>query len=365
MSAVDRMRQLQAAMRERNVDVCVVAAADNLRYLLGYDGMAVDRLTALVVTSNGAVMILPDFDAAEFEEVPGGPPVVSWSDRDGPAGAVASAFGRLGAPIGSAVVDDELPFGFFAGLRDHLDPNPGVAGPIFADLRLCKGAEEITRIARTGELVSRGIDFAAEVAEPGLTELDLKQRIEKLMWDGGAESVDYVLVQAGPNAASAHHSADRTELRAGEPVLVDIAVRLDGYFADITGQVFLGEPSEEYRAHYDVVRRAQEAGVQAALVGATAHDVAAAASAVILAAGLGEFNGPRTGHGIGVGVHEAPSVVEGNEAELVEGAVITVEPGVYLPGRYGIRIEDTVAVTASGPRRLTRGARPLAVRDLS
>jgi Xaa-Pro aminopeptidase len=359
---MNRLPALQAAMRGHGVDVCVLAASDNLRYLLGYDGMAVERLTALVVTADAAAMIIPDFDAAEYKAVAGRPPVVVWADRDGPDAAVEAAFAKVGSPTGRALVDEELPFAFYAGLRDRLEPKPGLAGALFAGLRLRKSAEELERIARTGELVSLGVDLACEVAEPGMTELELKQRIEARMWDGGAESVDYVLVQAGPNSASAHHDADRTPLRAGEPVLVDVAVRLDGYYADITGQVFLGDPPAEYLEHYDVVRRAQHAGVAAATVGATAHDVASAASAVIVDAGLAEFNGPRTGHGLGASVHEWPSVVEGSHHELPAGAVITVEPGVYLPGRYGIRIEDTVAVTDAGPRQLTRGARPLASR---
>jgi Xaa-Pro aminopeptidase len=359
---IDRVGTLQREMASRGVGVCVVGPSENLRYLLGYDAMAVERLTALVVSPTGAAMILPDFDAAEFAAVDGRPPVVTWSDRHGPAGAVEEAFARVGSVDGAALIDDELPFAFFARVRNRIAGQPEPASTILSGLRARKSPEELERIARTGELVSRGIDLALQIAEPGMTEKALKRRIEELMWDGGADSVDFVLVQAGANAASGHHNADDTELRSGEPVLVDIAVRLDGYFADITQQVLLGEVPDGYREHYELVRRAQEAGVQAAVVGATAHDVDAAASRAIVDAGLGEFTGPRTGHGIGVGVHEAPSVIEGNHAELAAGMVITVEPGVYFPGRYGIRIEDTVAVTEDGPQRLTRGARDLVAR---
>jgi Xaa-Pro aminopeptidase len=142
-------------------------------------------------------------------------------------------------------------------------------------------------------------------------------------------------------------------------VLLDVAVRVDGYFADITQQVFLGTPSDDYVEAYETVRRAQKAGVAAARPGATAHDVASAASEVVLGSRFAEWIGPRTGHGIGLDVHEHPSVVEGNRTLLEPGAVITVEPGVYLPDRFGIRIEDTVAVTDGQARALTRGARPL------
>jgi Xaa-Pro aminopeptidase len=360
----NRVEILQREMSARGVGVCVIGPSENLRYLLGYDAMAVERLTALVISPSGAAMILPDLDAAEFAAVDGRPPVATWADRHGPANAVDEAFANVGPVDGTALVDDELPFAFFAHVRDRIGAAPEPASTILAELRMRKSPDELERIARTGELVSRGIDLAMDVAEPGMTEKALKRRIEELMWDGGADSVDFVLVQAGANAASGHHNADDTVLRSGEPVLVDIAIRLDGYFADITQQVFLGEVPDDYREHYELVRRAQEAGVQAAVVGATAHDVDAAASRPIIEAGLGDFTGPRTGHGIGVGVHEAPSVIEGNHTELTAGMVITVEPGVYFPGRYGIRIEDTVAVTDEGPRRLTRGARELATKTV-
>jgi Xaa-Pro aminopeptidase len=360
--AINRVAILQGEMAARGVGVCVIGPSENLRYLLGYDATAVERLTVLVVSPTEAAMILPDFDAAEFAAVEGRPAVVTWNDRYGPVGAVEEAFVRLGLVDGAALVDDELPFAFFAHIRDRMGARPEPAAAILSELRARKSPEELEMISRTGELVSRGIDLAVEIAEPGMTEKELKRRIEALMWDGGADSVDFVLVQAGANAASGHHQADDTVLRAGEPVLVDIAVRLDGYFADITQQVFLGDVPDDYREHYELVREAQEAGVQAAVVGATAHQVDAVASRAIVDAGLGDFTGPRTGHGIGVGVHEAPSVVEGNHTELVAGMVLTVEPGVYFPGRYGIRIEDTVAITDDGPQRLTRGARELASR---
>jgi Xaa-Pro aminopeptidase len=354
---------LEQAMRDRGVDLCVVAASDNLRYLTGYDGMAVDRLTALIVSPAGAAMIIPDFDAAEFEAV-ATTQTFPWSDRTGPAGAVAAAFDRVGGATSSVLVDEELPFAFFAGMRDRLGASPDVAGTLFGELRLRKHPDEVEAITLAGELVSRAIDLASEIAQPGMTELGLRLRLEQEMWNGGADSVDYVLVQAGPNSASAHHNADRTPLRAGEPVLVDVAVRLNGYYADITGNVFLGEPSEDYLKHYEIVHRAEDAGVQAAVAGATAHDVSSAATAVILEAGLQRYMGSRTGHGLGAGVHEPPSIVEGNHQALPVGTVLTVEPGLYLPGRYGIRIEDTVAVTDDGPRRLTRGLRPLAIQRL-
>jgi Xaa-Pro aminopeptidase len=156
-----------------------------------------------------------------------------------------------------------------------------------------------------------------------------------------------------------HHRAGETELRKDEPVLIDIAARVDGYFADVTQQVFFGVPPRDYKEAYEIVATAQKEGVRAARSGASASDVDRAATSVIEAAGFCKWTGPRTGHGIGLDIHEPPSVIEGDETELVPGAVITVEPGVYLPGKFGIRIEDTVIVTDGEPHCVTSAAQPL------
>jgi Xaa-Pro aminopeptidase len=361
----DRLGALRKAMAETGTDLVVVGPSANLRYLLGYRALAGDRITTLLVTSSSAVMLMPDFDVDEFVAATGHEQVVPWSDKVGPGPAVAEAFGRLdGLPEDPvSLVDDELPFAFLTHLRDRLGTrSAGLASELFGGLRLVKTPEEAEKIARAGELVSVGVDVALAAAEPGMTELQLAATIDAALRAGGAETVDYVLVAGGPGSAAPHHQASARTLREGEPVLVDIAGRLDGYFADITQQAFLGEPSDEYLHAYETVRAAQEAGVAAARVGATAHDVDRVATQVIVDAGLGEWSGPRTGHGLGLDVHEPPSVVEGDRTELEPGVVVTVEPGVYIPGRFGIRIEDTVLVTDDGPRRLTRGSRPLAVK---
>jgi len=351
-------------MAAAGIDLVVVGPTSNLRYVLGFRALPTDRLTALIVSRNAAVMVMPDFESSELIAATGFDAVVPWSDRIGPAAAVAEAFERLG-PLPAdrlASVDDELPFQFFTHLRGYLGREPALASSLIGELRLVKDRDEQARIARTGALVSDAVDLFQERVRPGMTELEVKRLLEAFLWEAGADSADYVLVQAGVNSAQPHHMAGAAVLKSGEPVLVDIAVCLDGYFADITQQTFLGEPTAEYAEAYEVVRAAQQAGVDAAVAGARAADVAAVASAVIDDAGYGEWNGPRTGHGLGADVHEAPSVVEGNPAELRPGVVITVEPGVYIPDRFGIRIEDTVIVTEDGPRTVTRGSRALHAR---
>ena len=358
----NHLRNIREAMERARADLVVIGPSANLRYAIGFDALAVDRITCLLVTASSAVMILPDFDVAEFVQATGFHEVAPWSDKRGPIGPVSDAFERLDGlgPNPSVLIDETLPFAFANILRPHLGPRPAeLADDLFASLRMVKTPEEIELLASAGEVASVGIDFALEAAKPGMTELQLQAATDQALRAAGAEQVLVVLIAAGAGASSPHHQAGRRVINSGEAVLIDHGVRVDGYYGDITQQVFLGKPTDEYRRVYATVFEAQEAGFQAALVGASPHDVDHAASRVINAAGYGEWNGPRTGHGIGLDIHEAPSVVEGNHVPMAEGTVITVEPGVYIPGKFGIRIEDMVAVTASGPRRLTRGSRPL------
>jgi Xaa-Pro aminopeptidase len=350
-------------MAREEVDLVVVGPTANLRYLIDYPAPVDERLTVLLVTRESAVMLIPDFGVPEFLDITGFQSVAEWSDVHGPKPGVDAAFAKLGelpdAPV--TAIDDELPFAFLAELHSRLGTKwPRRASELIGPLRIVKSDEELERIKRAGELVSVGVDVAMERARPGITERLLRSEIETALWQGGAESMDFVVVQAGPESASPHHDAGPRELREGEPVLIDIAVRVDGYFADITQQVFLGTPAADYVRTYEAVFAAQEAGVQASVVGATIESIDRAAGQVLTDAGFVDYvlEGS-TGHGLGLDVHEPPAVMAGNEEAVRSGMVFTVEPGIYLSGRYGIRIEDTVIATPQGPARVTRGSRPL------
>ena len=236
-------------MHDQGIDLVVVGPTSNMRYLTGYRAMAVERITVLLVNLDAVAMVIPYFDADEFREATGLDAVFEWADKQGPSEAIEQAFDSLGLSVGQAIaaVDDELRFDFLTQLRGRLADEPRRASELLGPLRLSKTVEEQERIRRAGHMVSLGIDAALQHAQPGMTELELKRRIENSMWDEGAESVDFVLVQAGPNSAVGHHRAGERKLRHGEPVLIDIAARVDGYFADVTQQVFFGPPPDDYR----------------------------------------------------------------------------------------------------------------------
>ena len=188
---------------------------------------------------------------------------------------------------------------------------------------------------------------------PGVTEADLTWVAETAFRQSGADKVEFTLIASGPNGAYPHHHSGSRKLQKGDAVIIDIGASLDDYKSDITRMVFLGEPSPEFLADYDAVKVANEAGRAAVQPGIAAQEVDRATRGALVSEGLGEYFVHRTGHGLGLEVHEPPWIMEGNEMPLETGMVFSVEPGVYLPDQYGIRIEDIVVVTDTGVRMLT------------
>ena len=227
--------------------------------------------------------------------------------------------------------------------------------------RLIKSQEEIEAIRTTAAIIEQAIASVAAVLSPGMSERDLERIIKTELLSAGADTLDYTLVQFGASSAIPHHLAGDEILARHSNVLLDIAVTYRRYFADITRQLTLGPPAGKYADVFEVVRAAQAAGVAAAAPGATVHDVDQACRYTIEAAGFGQAFFTRTGHGLGLEVHEPPSVVSGNPLVLEPGMVITVEPGIYLAGEFGVRIEDTIAVTVSAADRLSASERALVI----
>jgi Xaa-Pro aminopeptidase len=354
VSAYDAVRrELDAA----GVDLLVVGPTANLRYLVAYDAMATDRLLTLLVTRDAAVLVLPRMEVSAVQPRHG-EVVLGWEDSDGPAGALEDAFARLG-PISSAAFEEWLPYRSVAALGAHV-PLDAVrpAGDILARPRLVKSEAELDGMAVAAALVDATADAVLARVRAGTTERELAGEIARELWSRGADREAHILVAAGPRAALHHQTPGDAAVRAGESMLVDMATSVGGHWADITRQVFLGQAGEEYARAYALVAAAEEAGVQAARPGVTAHELNEATLSVLHDAGYGRWASGRTGHGIGREVHEAPSLMAGNHIVLEAGMVVTVEPGIYIDGRFGIRIEDTVVV-GDPPRRLTRSNVPL------
>jgi D-alanyl-D-alanine dipeptidase len=224
-----------------------------------------------------------------------------------------------------------------------------------------KDEDELERLGRAAAAADAAFDDILRVPFAGRTERELAADLADALRAHGHAKVEFTVVGSGPNGANPHHDLSDRTIEEGDLVVLDFGGVLDGYYSDITRTVAVGEPSDEARAVYDVVRAAQQAGFEAVAPGVACQDVDRAARRVIDEAGYGEWFIHRTGHGIGVAVHEPPNMIEGETLALEPGMCFSVEPGVYLPGRFGVRVEDIVTVTADGGRRLNSATRELQV----
>ena len=357
-SRLDRAREAAAGTG------LLVAPGSDLRYFLGAPGGSFERLTTLVIPVEGAPALVvpklesPGYDGLPLEEL--GVEVVTWVDGADPYRLAAD---RL-SDAGRIAVSDFTPALHVLGLRDALPKAEQIlAGPIVRELRMRKDAAEVDALRTAGAAIDRVHARVGEWLRPGRTEAEVGADIAAAIVEEGHVAADFVIVGSGPNGASPHHSVSDRVIEAGDVVVVDIGGPVaEGYFSDSTRTYAVGAPRDaDVFATYAVLQEAQQAAVDAVRPGVSAESVDAAAREVIAAAGFGDLFIHRTGHGIGLDVHEEPYIVSGNGLLLEPGMAFSVEPGIYQPGRWGARIEDIVVVTADGVEPMNRRPHELSV----
>jgi Xaa-Pro aminopeptidase len=374
----ERLARARKEMADRGVEAVLVGPSADFRYLTGYLPPGLERLTMLVVPAEGTPRLLvPALEAPLASEHLGDLEVdlLAWEETDDPVALVRDALQSAGIARGRLAVGDQLWSAFLLRLQEAL---PGasftVASTVTRSLRMVKDAAEIQALARVAAAIDSVIDGLADLRWAGRSEREVARDLDAAIRATHDETL-FVIVGSGPNSASPHHVPGDRVIRPGDPVVVDIGGRLDGYGSDTTRTLVVGEPPAGFEELYEVLRRAQRAGCEAAVQGVPAEAVDAACRQLIAAAGHGEHFIHRTGHGIGLEEHEDPYIVAGNTERLVEGMAFSVEPGIYLQGRFGARIEDVVVCTAPagpaassaapapapGARRLNRTSRDLRV----
>jgi Xaa-Pro aminopeptidase len=336
------------------LDALLISPGSDLRYLLGAGGESHERLSCLVLPADGRpALVVPKLEELGFADIPLaelGIDVVTWVDGQDPHAMVADLVRRAGAPARLAVAD-VMPALHTIPLRAAL---PGaeqvLAGAVLRELRMRKDAAEIEALRKAGAAIDRVHARMAEFLKPGRTEAEVGADISAAIIEEGHTEASFVIVGSGPNGASPHHALSDRVIERGDVVVIDIGGPIpEGYNSDCTRTYAVGEPAQpDVRETYAVLQAAQRAAVEAVRPGATAESIDAAAREPITAAGFGEFFVHRTGHGIGLDVHEEPYVVGGNALPLEPGMAFSVEPGIYQPGRWGARIEDIVVVTEDG-----------------
>ena len=348
-------------MTELGIDALLLSVGADLPWICGYEAMPLERLTMLVVPAKeDATLIVPRLEAPRVEDRADLFRLVPWGETDDP---VALVGGVVGSRI-TLAVGDHTWSRFLLALQDELPARRWLpASMVTAPLRAAKDRDELDALARASAAADRVANaiHAGEIGFIGRTEAEVAHDIGRRLVAEGHDKVAFVIVASGPNSASPHHEPGDRVIGPGESVVCDFGGVLDGYCSDITRTVVTGEASPELAEVYSVIGEAHAAGVSAAYVGTACGDVDGAARDVIADAGFGEFFSHRTGHGIGRDVHEEPYMVEGNKTPLEVGNVFSVEPGIYLPGRFGARLEDIVVATEDGPRPLNTANHDLVV----
>jgi Xaa-Pro aminopeptidase len=363
----ERLRRAGEVAADQGVDLLVITPGTDLGYLIGATTETHERLTCLLVAADGHLappaLVVPQMEAPGFAHLPLeelGVDVVTWVDGEDPYLLVSD----LGGGPTSVALADSMPAVHVLGLRETFPDAPqSLAGPVLRELRMRKDADEVAQLRAAGAAIDRVHARMPEFLRAGRTEAEVQADIAAAIVAEGHTSAAFVIVGSGPNGASPHHEVSDRVIETGDVVVIDIGGPLaSGYNSDSTRTYAVGHaPADDVVAAYAALEEAQEQAVAAVRPGATAEQVDGAARQVLTAAGLGENFIHRTGHGIGLDVHEEPYIVGGNQQELAPGMAFSIEPGVYFPGSWGARIEDIVVVTETGGERLNHRPRGLVV----
>ena len=356
----DRLRRAQAEMARQGIDLLVVGASADLLYLIGYEGHESERMSVLVLPRDGGpYYVVPGLEAPLLQNQRDLLRIIPWEETEDPAAKVAAVAGA--AALGAIAAGDELWSVFTLRLQRAM-PRARWAegGQLLRPLRMIKDEREIALLAEAARRTDESWEEFLSFSITGLTEWEVRDRLMELLKARGLAPV-FCNVGSGPNAASPHQTASDRVIGPGDAVVCDWGGTLEGYNSDVTRTAHVGDPSPEFARAYEAVLAANQAAFEEVRPGVPCQDIDRAARHVLTQAGYGDAFIHRTGHGLGLSLHEEPYLVEGNTLPLAEGMVFSDEPAVYFPGQFGIRIEDTVVCTADGGRRLNEATRELRV----
>ena len=354
-----RLARAREAVGGAGLTAALVAPSADLLYLVGYDPPPLERLTALLIRPDRDPMLLvPELERPRAEVSPAGQllRIATWRDGEDPYEALSRELPRGGRYAAS----DRMWASHLLALQAAMtEASWSPASTVLSALRIRKESDELRLLAEAGRAADDTFRWIQGAILEGQTEEQFASSLSSQLLRAGHESVAFAIVASAENAASPHHDPGPRPMGSGDPVVLDYGGRVGGYCSDMSRTVVIGEPDGELREVHDIVRRAQQAAFDAIRPGVAAEAVDAAARSVIEDAGYAEAFIHRTGHGIGLEEHEPPWIVAGNPQTLETGMCFSVEPGVYLEGRFGVRIEDIVVVTDEGATRLNEAPRQL------
>lgn len=353
-----RLQELRQQQAAHGLDYVAVMPGANLRYLTGLNLHLFERPIVFFFPQEGRpASIVPTLEAPRIEaELPFKAEFFAYSDEEGHRPAFERACRALnlaGKRLGVEFLNMRV-----LELKQLEQCAPGCqvldAGEVVSELRKTKDAEEIEHMRQAIRMTEQALQELADAIQPGRTDLEIAAELKIAFLRAGGEGLSFEpIVVAGPESASPHAVPSGRLIEPGDPIVIDCGVTYQGYAADITRTFTVGPIAPQLERVYEIVKEANAAGCAAVRPGVPAQEVDRAARQVIAQAGYGQYFVHRTGHGLGLEVHEPPYIVEGNEELLQPGMTFTIEPGIYLPGQGGVRIEDDVLVTQQGAEVLT------------
>ncbi len=362
MSKTDtRLSLLRDKMVDAGVDLVALGPGPHMQWLLGYHPHPDERPCLLCVSQSGAALLMPSLNADGARENTS-LPFFNWADDVGPNLALQELLQDLSVAKANSVVLDETMRADFAALVQDTLPKAKrqFTATTIGALRMCKDDDEYKALKANALSADQSMQAAWAAMKPGMTEIEVAEVVRATFTAQGAKPL-FNIIGAGGNGAFPHHHTGNTVLKSGDAVVMDIGGGMHDYSSDITRMAVLGDPPEGYVEVHEIVERAVQAAMQAARPGIKAKEVDAAARGVITEAGYGDYFMHRLGHGLGIEIHEQPYLTSVSETVLQEGMVFSIEPGIYLPGQFGLRLEDIVILRTNGPEVLSELPRSLTI----
>ena len=351
----ERVLQVQETLLKQDLDYMFLTISPGLFYLTGHSSLVSERLYLLVIPSEGRpIIIFPDYEKTAVDYLADWIEIVGWLETDDPISFVCNALDPNGrdAPIRIAISDCTRAI-FLLRMQEALPKAHFIpASEILAPMRRVKDKEELRILKEAQDMAVESLKRLFELPFAGRTEKQIAADLHRICHSIGLK-LEYLQVGSGPNSARFDPNPTSRVIQRGEPVLIDFGGIHNGYYSDCTRTVYVGPPSDEFKKIFDIVREANHAALAAIRPNVGCESIDRAARQVIAAAGYGEYFLHRLGHGIGIEIHEEPWIVEGNKLLLEPGMTFTDEPGIYLPDKFGCRLEDVIAVTESGGLPLT------------
>lgn len=346
-----RVERLAQTLKDRGIDALYIGPSTDLEYVGGLDTQPDERVRGLMVAKDARCFAMTPLLYKEeivkaFEDVPF---YAEWNDHEGFTGAFRRGCEHLGIVGGRIAFNDGVRAVDMLAVRDAMPMEMVNGADLLAGQRSRKDEEELEVLRESSRIVDKVVAKLQKFIRPGIKERDVAKKIPDFFEEEGVTQMSFnPIVASGPNGSMPHYSGGERVIGENDIVILDLGGRYKSYCSDTTRTLFTGTPTEEMKKVYEIVKRSQAAGEAAVRPGATGQDVDRAARQVIIDAGYGEFFFNRVGHGVGLAVHESPYMIEGNDVPLAPGNVFSVEPGIYLPGKFGVRIENLVAVRPDG-----------------